>query len=140
MMVMETWLILLFWLLVVHCLADYALQGDFMAKAKNHTASIPGVPWMQALGAHALIHGGFVAAVTGSVVLGLAEVVCHAVIDYGKSAGWYEFGGRWIPNGPHSVYRRRCDTQCVARKAYHIDQLLHVTCKVVWVLICVVAS
>ena len=36
---------ILFWLMVGHALADYPLQGDFLAKAKNRTAPIPGVPW-----------------------------------------------------------------------------------------------
>lgn len=28
-----------------HALADYPLQGDFLARAKNRAAPIPGVPW-----------------------------------------------------------------------------------------------
>lgn len=48
-------------LLAGHALADYPLQGDFLSKAKNRTAPIPGVPWQQALGAHVVIHGAFVA-------------------------------------------------------------------------------
>lgn len=96
---------LLFLLLVGHALADYPLQGDFLAKAKNRTAPIPGVPWFQALGAHALIHGGFVAAITGSVWLGLAEVVAHALID---------------------------DAKCRGRIGFNTDQAAHVACKVLW--------
>jgi hypothetical protein len=48
-------------LLAGHALADYPLQGDFLSKAKNRAAPIPGVPYWQALGAHVAIHGAFVA-------------------------------------------------------------------------------
>lgn len=70
-----------------HCLADYPLQGDFLAKAKNHKAPIPGVPWPTALLAHAAIHAGVVLLVTGSLWFALAEFVGHAVIDHTKCAG-----------------------------------------------------
>ncbi|WP_312052289.1 hypothetical protein [Brevundimonas diminuta] len=48
-------------LIVAHVVCDYPLQGDFLAKAKSRFAPIPGVPWQQALGAHAIMHGGAVA-------------------------------------------------------------------------------
>ena len=32
--------------------------GDFLARAKNRTAPIPGFPWWQALTAHAAMHSG----------------------------------------------------------------------------------
>jgi hypothetical protein len=57
--------LLLIALLTAHALADYPLQGDFLSKAKNRMAPIPGVPWRQALGAHAFIHAGAVALITG---------------------------------------------------------------------------
>ena len=44
-------------LLAVHYIADFPLQGDFLANAKNHRKPIPGVPWYQALFAHAVIQG-----------------------------------------------------------------------------------
>lgn len=95
-------------LLVGHALADYPLQGDFLARAKNRTAPIPGVPWYQALFAHAAIHGGFVGVITGSVWLGLAEFVIHAAIDDAKCRGWI---------------------------SYNTDQALHIACKTLWVAI-----
>lgn len=101
----------LFALLSAHALCDYPLQGDFLSRGKNHTNPLPGVPWYQCLAAHALIHGGAVAAVTGSTRLGVAEAVAHAAIDFGKSAGWYGTG----------------------KTAFDIDQALHVACKVAWV-------
>lgn len=96
---------MLFALVAAHALADYPLQGDFLSKAKNRAAPIPGVPWWQALGAHALIHGAFVAAITGSVWLGLAEVAAHAIID---------------------------DAKCKGRIGFNADQALHIGCKLLW--------
>ncbi|NNM75076.1 DUF3307 domain-containing protein [Enterovirga aerilata] len=95
-------------LLVGHALADYPLQGDWLSKAKNHTLSlVPGEAiWPGALACHAAIHGGAVGLATGSVVLGAAEAIMHAGIDYAKCAG---------------------------RISYNLDQSLHIACKLVWV-------
>lgn len=96
----------MFGLLVgAHLLADYPLQGDFLAKAKNPTAPIPGVPWQQAMFAHAGIHGLLVGLVTGSLWLGLLEAAFHAYIDYGKCRGWISF---------------------------NVDQACHLVCKAAW--------
>lgn len=93
-------------LIVGHFIADYPLQGEFLAKAKSRVAGIPGVPWYQALIAHAAIHGGAVGLATGSVALGAAETIVHAVID---------------------------DAKCRGRLSYDQDQALHVLCKAAWV-------
>lgn len=98
----------LFALLIGHALADYPLQGDFLARAKNRSMPIPGVPWFQALGAHALIHGGMVWAITGCAWLGLAEAAAHAFID---------------------------DSKCTGKIGFNADQALHVACKVLWAFI-----
>lgn len=105
-------MIILFWLLVGHALCDYPLQGDFLARGKNHRAPLPGVPWYQCLAAHALIQAGMVALVLKSEKFGLVEFVLHAGIDWLKSEGWL---------------------------TYNQDQALHVFCKVVYVLIIIVA-
>jgi hypothetical protein len=97
---------MLFWLLVAHAVADYPLQGDFLAKAKNHKTPIPGVPWAIALMAHSMIHAGAVALVTGSVDFGMSELCAHCIIDY-----------------------RKCD----GRTSFTTDQALHLACKVVFV-------
>lgn len=103
----------MFWFLLVgHAVCDYPLQGDFLAKGKNHTAPLPGVPWYQCLLAHAMIHSGSVLLVTGSITLALAEFTVHVLIDYGKCDGWYGF---------------------------NVDQSLHFACKVLWVLMLKVA-
>lgn len=61
-------------MLAAHFFLDYAGQGDFMAKAKNHTAPIVGVSSTSVLGAHAYLHGFAVGAITGSFVFGLVWV------------------------------------------------------------------
>jgi hypothetical protein len=104
---------ILFLLLAVHALCDYPLQGDFLAKAKNHndTEIIKFMGkgfWLHALTSHSLIQGGGVALVTGIWWLGLMETVAHWLIDFGKCAGKYNI---------------------------HYDQGLHVLCKIVWAFI-----
>lgn len=101
---------MLFWLLVSHAVVDFPLQGDFLARGKNHRAPLPGVPWIVCLVAHAHICGGAVALVTGSWQLGVAEAVVHAITDFAKNEGWLGIG----------------ETGFVA------DQLIHVACKLVW--------
>ena len=103
-------MIMMFWLLIgAHFVCDYPLQGDFLAKAKNRFAPISGVPFYQALGAHAIIHGAAVALITGSVLLGVLEVICHAIID---------------------------DRKCGGHLSFNQDQMLHLICKALW---CVLA-
>lgn len=78
-------------LLILHALADYPLQGDFLARAKNPSAPIPGVPWQQAMAAHCAIHAGMVWLATGSLLTACAEFGCHWVIDRAKCRGWIGF-------------------------------------------------
>jgi len=91
-----------------HALCDYPLQGDFLAKGKNRTAPIPGMPWWQLLGAHAAIHGGAVGWITGVWWIGLLEFAAHFVID---------------------------DLKCRSRLSFTQDQTLHIVCKALWVCI-----
>lgn len=103
-------------LVVGHCLADYPLHGDFLARAKNRFAPIPGVPWYQALAAHSIIHGGVVAVILTvfgvpaivAFVVGLSESCIHALID---------------------------DTKCRGEIDFNVDQLLHVLFKGAWALL-----
>lgn len=96
---------LLFWMLVGHAVADYPLQGDFLARGKNHRQPIPGFDWWVVLLNHAAIHGGAVALVTGSPLLGLTETALHFAIDHLKCAGLF---------------------------GYKTDQALHVASKLLW--------
>lgn len=123
-------LALLFWLLVGHALADYPLQGDFLARAKNHRNPLPGVPWVYGLLPHALIHAGAVTFLTGSPTLGALELVAHALIDYGKCAGAFGSSGDYAAPG-----RVEWDGHAADRRAFHLDQALHVACKLAWVLL-----
>lgn len=96
-----------FMLIIVHCVADYPLQGDFLSKAKNHNAPIPGVPWKTALASHAAIHAGGVWLITGSWGLAFCEFINHMLIDYFK-----------------------CDNKI----NFNQDQALHIFCKFWYVL------
>ena len=103
----------LWWLLVGHAVSDFWAQSDSMARGKNRNRKPENIPpgqkamavWPYWLSAHALIHGGAVALVTGSVGLGAAEAVAHASIDFGKCENWY---------------------------GIHADQALHLGCKLLW--------
>ncbi|CAN5126272.1 hypothetical protein BH11PLA2_BH11PLA2_14340 [soil metagenome] len=107
---------MLFLLIAGHALGDFALQGDAMAscKCKNTTNPLQkSVPWFHWLAAHALIHGLIVSAIVSwwgyskdaAVVLGIAETAIHFGIDWLKCQGYTNI---------------------------HLDQLLHILCKVAW--------
>lgn len=83
---------MLFALTIAHFVCDYPLQGDFLARAKNPMAPLPGVPWGWAMVAHASIHAGAVWLLTGYVALGLVEFGMHFVIDVSKCVGNLTFG------------------------------------------------
>ncbi len=100
-------------LVAAHALFDYALQGDFMAKAKNPAAPIPGVPWYQPMSAHCFIHATAVYLITGTIVAGIFEFVAHFVIDYMK---------------------------CTGNLSYNQDQFLHLACKAGYVLALVLVA
>lgn len=100
-----------FLLLVAHAICDYPLQGDAVAINKNRNAKTDlqkSVPWYYWMGSHALMHGGAVALITGMPMLGVLETACHFMIDYLKCQKIFDI---------------------------HIDQLLHIVCKLVWVFI-----
>jgi hypothetical protein len=95
---------MLFLLIAGHAVAEYPLQGDFLAANKARTGPNY-VPWWQALIAHSFIHGGFVALITGLWWLGAAEVIAHAITDHLK---------------------------CEKHIGLNTDQIIHVACKVIW--------
>ncbi|MBK1829113.1 DUF3307 domain-containing protein [Verrucomicrobiaceae bacterium R5-34] len=100
-------------LAIGHVLADFPLQGPFIADAKNRHADLskyfgndtPSGVWIHALTGHALIHAGAVWLITGSAVLGVIELVLHWIIDYLKCE-------RWI--------------------GFNADQILHYVCKLIY--------
>lgn len=79
------------WLLFAHILLDFALQGDFMAKAKNHTQRTPGVPPFFILTLHSYTHAFAVYLITGSLTCFVIELLSHALIDYLKSTRTISF-------------------------------------------------
>lgn len=107
---------MIFWLIVGHMMADMALQSDTMSKGKNRHRKSDYIPegqkyvacWPYFLCSHAMIHGGAVALVTGSVLLGTLEAMTHWVIDFFKC---------------DNVYNP------------HVDQALHGLCKIVWIVL-----
>ncbi len=93
----------MFWLLAGHALCDFALQTAWMATNKSPWSRNPA--WLHVMTAHSGLHGAAVAAVTGSIALGVAEVVSHFAADTAKCRGLW---------------------------GIHADQAIHVACKVVW--------
>lgn len=92
--------------LVAHALADFPLQGEYLARHKVRSAAGSRSEWMVALWAHSVIHAGGVWLVSGSLAFAAVEWGLHALIDLGK--GERKFG-------------------LIA------DQSLHVACKAVYV-------
>lgn len=103
----------LFLLLSGHAVADYALQSDFIANAKNQTTELGKQFWVHVLPAHSLIHGLAVFLATDLIWLGVAETIIHGVTDYFKSAGKINLMQ---------------------------DQLIHFACKALWLAICILVA
>jgi Protein of unknown function (DUF3307) len=106
-------LAMLFALFIGHALADYPLQGKFLAIRKNrhiksidYTGDSPPSLWVYCLSAHSLVHAGAVWVITGSALLGFVEFVLHWLIDFAKCEKWTNF---------------------------HHDQALHIISKVAYV-------
>ena len=98
--------------MVCHAFADFVFQPDTMAKGKRRsykTEPPPGIKyqatWFYWLTAHAIVHGSLVALITNNVSLGILEIICHWMIDFGK---------------------------CENKYGIHTDQLLHFLCKLLW--------
>lgn len=94
------------WLLIGHAIADYPLQSEWVARAKQPGFTFDGEAiWPSVLACHAGIHAGAVKLVTGSWLLAGLEFVAHAGIDYSRGRGLLSYNG---------------------------DQAAHVGCKIVW--------
>ena len=101
-------MLLFFQMLVGHAFMDFPMQNGPMAteKSRHSTTELQKqVPWYYWLTAHALLHGGAVLYITGSLGFGLIETALHWIIDYAKCERWTNI---------------------------HIDQALHVICKAIW--------
>jgi hypothetical protein len=95
-------------LLGCHYIADYPLQGLFVAMEKNRNNPSPLAPWYQVLFAHSMIHGMFVAAITGVWWFALIEAAIHSITD---------------------------DRKCSGKISFNQDQAVHITCKIVFLLV-----
>lgn len=93
---------MLFMLVFAHFLGDFALQNDFVAKAKNPRLSSKEI-WPIVMMAHCMIHAGMVLVITHSLMAAMVVLVLHYVVDYYKCMGL--FGTRY---------------------AFAIDQALHI--------------
>jgi len=95
---------LLFALLIGHALADYPLQGKFLAIRKNrhiksidYTGDSPPELWIYCLSAHSLVHAGTVWVImgvlgfAGAVIFAFVEFVLHWLIDFAKCEKWTNF-------------------------------------------------
>ena len=97
--------------IIGHAIADFPLQGEFLAMSKNRH-HVPPIPnggkkppshvWLHCLTNHALIHSGTVWIVTGLFSYAIAEFVLHWIIDFLK---------------------------CENLTTFTQDQLLHILCK-----------
>jgi hypothetical protein len=95
---------LFFALLVGHAIADYPLQGAFLASHKSrhrawHESSDEGQGlelggrclWVHCMTAHSFIQAGMVWLLTGSFLFFLIEFILHWVIDAMKCEGLFGF-------------------------------------------------
>lgn len=95
---------------VMHALADFPLQGAYLAQQKIRRSATSRSEWTVALTAHGVIHAGGVWLVSGSLAFGAVEFGLHCLIDLGKGEG--KFG-------------------------LITDQLLHLGCKLAYVILLV---
>ena len=89
-----------------HFICDYVLQTEAIAEGKNRNIDLCkfGVDWRYWMTSHAVTHGFGVGIITGSIWTGVAEFIAHWLIDAGKCEKYY---------------------------GLHVDQLLHILCKLV---------
>jgi hypothetical protein len=113
---MQTAIALFLILLFFHYLADYPLQGPFLAQYKSSREDQSLFPWKHIMFAHAYIHAGFVGGacwlLTGAWWLMFFELAAHFIID---------------------------KTKCEGKINFVRDQWLHIGCKALWAVIAVLS-
>jgi|SRR5271156_5963851 len=97
-------------LIMAHFVADYPLQGEFLAIQKNPWLAEDKkfAPWYQAMVAHCFIHAGFVFIITNNIWIGLVELIAHFITDSAK---------------------------CKGRINYNQDQFIHIAWKIMYVIV-----
>ncbi len=86
------WFEIIFLLIFLHALGDFALQSESMAKGKNRHNKCTFVPegqkfkkcWPYWLLSHALIQGGLIFIFIGNLIIALNEFGLHFIIDFIK--------------------------------------------------------
>lgn len=78
---------LLFAFVLFHALADFPLQGEYLATHKSRRGADRPGDWVIPLTAHSVIQAGGVWLVSGSLVLAGAELILHFGIDFAKGEG-----------------------------------------------------
>jgi hypothetical protein len=86
-------------LIIAHFLADYPLQGEFLAKFKSplvYTQMVrdniqPRFHWFWILSAHCAIQAGGVLYVTNSLILAIIDYNVHFYVDLAKCRGRITF-------------------------------------------------
>jgi hypothetical protein len=103
----------LFALSIGHAVADFPLQGEYLATGKNwrllkrlQDPARPEHIWFTCMAAHCLVHAGAVWLITGSSLFAAIELVLHWSIDVAK---------------------------CSGKTTFNQDQALHILCKVGYV-------
>lgn len=107
---------MLFLLIAGHALGDYPLQSEAMATCKCRKAHLPlqnEVPWYYWMTAHCLVHG---------LITALLIHWCGWSMQLAVIYGVFEFAAHWIIDS----------LKCEGVTSIHIDQLLHVACKIAW--------
>lgn len=99
----------LFALSIGHAVADFPLQGEYLATGKNwrllkrlQDPARPEKIWIACMAAHCLVHAGAVWLITGSSLFAVIELVLHWSIDVAK---------------------------CSGKTNFNLDQALHIICK-----------
>ena len=118
--------VLLFAFIIGHALADYPLQGKFLAIRKNrhiksvdYTGDTPSSLWVYCLSAHSLVHSGVIWLIMegfhlpNAPLFAFIEFVLHWIIDFAKCERWTNF---------------------------HADQALHMVCKITYVIVLIVQT
>lgn len=93
---------------VMHALADFPLQGAYLAQQKARRTATSQGEWIVALTTHGVIQAGGVWLVSGSLGFGITELILHTLIDLCKGEG---------------------------RVGFVTDQLIHLGCKLIYVVL-----
>lgn len=88
----EQFVYLLAYLIGIHYLCDFPLQGDFIARYKARWVNDgPNDFWVHCLVAHCAIHSLGVLLITGDLLASLIMFASHALIDFLKCEGKLSF-------------------------------------------------